>query len=947
MGKLNTKERSYLDEKFGSRVCFRKTERKLYGHDIAAMPSLTVSLPDAAETLALAATDGPMSTQQWDSLTNPSGLIGDFQPVAKPLPGHAAMMVMEGRVDGTEVVTEAGDTLLLRGANAKEVVTTEEAEVQGDKIKRRLIERETIATIISALNLNTGNLDTHHSKTGPAEFEDFLRQHQDKLIGAVDTLYPPLFVANRDMPLWFKKLKRIHGPRPLPGAASVNGLLPKQAECAVALAMLMDRQKAGLLIGECGVGKTCISLALQGLTNGGNFKIVVMAPAQTLPKWKREAERVLQEFNLKAHIIGEKRGRGRGKPVLDIVEAMEEDNPSLLAMSFETAKNGAPWEAAFNVKKRKMEWWETKVKRLDWYPYKEEVEVKKEAVLSVACCPDCGVILLDEENGKPWPVNRDSKFWKRQKRFCECGAALFQEIGFRYGGRVAAARFLNRRYPGKFVLILDEAHNTKGRDTDIGQASMMLISAARRVIGMTGTIYNGKASGIFAILYRFLPLFRQLYEFDQVKRFVDHHGLQETITTRTDKVGSRYSSSWGYSRENQRVREIPGVTPAIISWILRMSVFIRKEHVSAALPSYTEYRVPVRIDEDQSGVLLDLGAAHKDACHEAFKGKPGLLSQWLYAACGALDFGKDDLLVGDDSSYMIRGCTRPGKMLPKDAAILDIVKKELAEGRGVGIYFAQVNRRDWMPRFQKLLGAEGIYSEILRADTCKKGEREEWFQGLVKRCQAKGQPVVLLANGNLVKEGLDLVECPTLIETGIDFRLINILQRDQRAHRIIQEKDCKVYFLYYENTFQEKALSVVAAKARAAKKVEGKLIDGLAQMGAEEDLMSALMKAAQDEEQDFTAVDWGDLQVEDIRPVVCDLGVLPKEKCPICSPPPVHKEPIELVCPRCGSTQMEDVQRPGGGRSRCKECGMTAIFDAPGKVEPDFTGANYQQLALF
>jgi len=40
MGKINAKQRSYLEEKFGNRVCFRKTERKLYSHDIAAMPGL-------------------------------------------------------------------------------------------------------------------------------------------------------------------------------------------------------------------------------------------------------------------------------------------------------------------------------------------------------------------------------------------------------------------------------------------------------------------------------------------------------------------------------------------------------------------------------------------------------------------------------------------------------------------------------------------------------------------------------------------------------------------------------------------------------------------------------------------------------------------------------------------------------------------------------------------
>jgi Fe-S oxidoreductase/FAD/FMN-containing dehydrogenase len=40
MGKLNSKQQAYLENKFGSRVNFRKTERRLYGHDIAAVPGL-------------------------------------------------------------------------------------------------------------------------------------------------------------------------------------------------------------------------------------------------------------------------------------------------------------------------------------------------------------------------------------------------------------------------------------------------------------------------------------------------------------------------------------------------------------------------------------------------------------------------------------------------------------------------------------------------------------------------------------------------------------------------------------------------------------------------------------------------------------------------------------------------------------------------------------------
>ena len=40
MSKINREQRTFLEEKFGKRVNFRRLERKLYGHDIAAMPGL-------------------------------------------------------------------------------------------------------------------------------------------------------------------------------------------------------------------------------------------------------------------------------------------------------------------------------------------------------------------------------------------------------------------------------------------------------------------------------------------------------------------------------------------------------------------------------------------------------------------------------------------------------------------------------------------------------------------------------------------------------------------------------------------------------------------------------------------------------------------------------------------------------------------------------------------
>jgi len=52
MTRLNDRHRTHLEEVFGSRVSFNETERKLYGHDIAALPSLVKpfvgnTIPDA------------------------------------------------------------------------------------------------------------------------------------------------------------------------------------------------------------------------------------------------------------------------------------------------------------------------------------------------------------------------------------------------------------------------------------------------------------------------------------------------------------------------------------------------------------------------------------------------------------------------------------------------------------------------------------------------------------------------------------------------------------------------------------------------------------------------------------------------------------------------------------------------------------------------------------
>ena len=299
------------------------------------------------------------------------------------------------------------------------------------------------------------------------------------------------------------------------------------------------------------------------------------------------------------------------------------------------------------------------------------------------------------------------------------------------------------------------------------------------------------------------------------------------------------SSSYGYERENVRVKELPGVSPAMVMMLLNNTAFIKLADMGLNMPSYTEVRMPVPLDSRFDDGLERLDKIRDEAIELARDGQPGLLSAWLYAALAWVDCPlSETLTVKDEGGEVIRSFEidgllaekdeLPAEMLPKDAYLLDLIEAELSHERGIGVFFAQVNRRDWTGRIQRLLQQRGIYAEILRRDTAKPEEREAWYRAFVRRCRVKGQEPVLLMNGSLVKEGLDLVELPTLVETGIEYRINDLRQRDRRSWRLIQDRPVQVVFMYYEDTVQELALQLVAEKLKAALIVDGNLAEGLA-----------------------------------------------------------------------------------------------------------------------
>lgn len=841
----------------------------------------SLTLPHSEQLLEQIEAEGIQTTEAWQTLLGGHGLgLAQFEPVLRLSSGHTAMAIAAGIVNGTEVEIE-GSPFLLKGSTGKRIQVREEVEQTDAGAQKTIREREQLCQQIAAFNLHDGTLLTYNNLDDRDAFAEFLISQQERLVEMIDRQFPPLFEPERDMPQWLPVLSKVQAPGKLPGRSTNGGLLPAQQVRAAALATRLDTAKSVILVGEMGVGKTCAAQAIAALIGRGNWKLVVVCPSPIAPKWAREAKTVLHHFGVSVHLIGQKRrqpdGTGKlrkvAKPVQDVVRAMAEPQPSILVMSYEQAKNGPRWEPAARAQQKLLKYAVEVEEPMTGYPYRQIVEKIVTKLEKVLTCPDCGAVLRDAEG----LALRHLEQMGTRKRWCsDCGAALWQQVPFSYGGRVALADLLNRHYSGRYNLILDECHATKGADTDIGYAATDLIAGARKVVAMTGTIYAGKSSSIFYLLYRLFPFFRELYAHSDVQRFIEHHGLQETITT--VRSSDRYHSSYGYAREQVRTREIPGVSPGMVTMLLRNTAFLKLADVGFILPEYREERLPVPLDERLQPGLDDLAGIYDSAVKLAREGNPSLLSAWLYASLGWLDCPIDEALTAKDeegnvvATYAISGTLGDtdqllDEPLAKDEMLMDLVESEIANGRGCGIYVAQINRRNWSRRIEKLLAQRGIYSETLLQSTCPPAERESWYREFVQRCRARGQEPVLICNPNLVKEGLDLIELPTLIETGIEYRINNLRQRDRRSWRLTQSKPVRVVFLYYEETWQETALQLVAAKLKAALMVDGNLAEGLASMDEDgNNLMDALMKAVASGR--TGKVEWSGMEIAAIETVV-------------------------------------------------------------------------------
>ena len=126
-------------------------------------------------------------------------------------------------------------------------------------------------------------------------------------------------------------------------------------------------------------------------------------------------------------------------------------------------------------------------------------------------------------------------------------------------------------------------------------------------------------------------------------------------------------------------------------------------------------------------------------------------------------------------------------------------------------------------------------------------KREEWFH---KR--AADGIKVFITNPSCVETGLDFAfkhngkhyNYPTLIFYQTGYNLATIWQASRRAFRLNQKKECRNYYLAYENTLEAAALEIMAKKQIATSAIQGKFsTEGLSTMARGVDTRTQLAAA--------------------------------------------------------------------------------------------------------
>ena len=652
-------------------------------------------------------------------------------------------------------------------------------------------------------------------------------------------------------------------------------LFDAQLGAAEALKRQLETDKMALLVAECGTGKTKIGSAALYAYQHGNPKRkvynkafnVVICPSHITGKWVREIhETIPNSYAMHVTTMSE---------VDNLYSYYLKENKSVYCiLSKETARNGY-------MRKPSVIWNPIKrgfvcphcgyVQEMDILTDEGRYTVKADAGFFLNennknhKCQNkkCGEVLWSMVNTKDLAPSRNEwvrigsygfihrKFAHQAHAACksESAARKIAEVVNNPDGvfpapgafdRFPLSSYIKKRIRKIDGLIVDELHQYSGESAQ-GQAMAELAGISNKVIGMTATLVNGYAKGIFYLLFRLkshlMLLDNQKYEAS--RDFCHQYGVVEELY-QVDNNTSSYNSTSKATKRKVREKFLPGISPIVYSrFLLENAVFLSLADMGKELPDYEEIPLFCELTDEIRKEYERLENEFKKIMTKNKKIGNSILSAYmnLLSAYPDQPYGHDPIYnpfrtVEEEALIIPQDLGTADVMQPKDDKIIDLVERKIAAGENVIIYTAWT-RLDSQDKLFKKLNEKGIPTAILKP-TVETTKREAWVE---KKLQ--GGIRVLITNPALVETGLDLNAFTTLVFYNIAYNLYIFRQASRRSWRINQTAPrVEVYMFYYKNTMQQRALRLMASKLSAATVIE----EGLAAMSDCEDMTTQLAK---------------------------------------------------------------------------------------------------------
>lgn len=421
--------------------------------------------------------------------------------------------------------------------------------------------------------------------------------------------------------------------------------------------------------------------------------------------------------------------------------------------------------------------------------------------------------------------------------------------------RYSLAKWMSRRLPATWwadtMLVIDEAHEMSNGETAQSLAGQRLAGRAACTLLLTGSVMSGYARSLFHVLRLASPEFSEEWRHDDVERFCKAYGYSKfTATEDAVRAHRRGRQSDRRSAENmKRVGDAPGVAPgAVLRHVLKVAAVVHQEDLELDIPPMVEHEIKVPVD-DRDFDMLDEWQRIELALLEAMADMRmrrkllwAMMKLPTYPDLGCEDVDPFVIQMPFDQDepeaarpVIVTAKLQPASYVtPKERWLLEFLAEQRTLGRR-SLVFVTHTGGGYPARLQRLLRAAGASCAYLDVKKVKAADRDKWIE------ETCGDVEVLICNPNAVRTGLNsLVAFSNAVWMEADYDARTYRQANGRIHRIGQVLPANVYYLYLQNSSQEDAKKLIAAKVDASLRVDGlDVASSLAMAGADDDTKAA------------------------------------------------------------------------------------------------------------